>query len=90
MREETLLNQGRLGLLPFCKEPPDGHQGQDNSEIRRRNQGGRSRDTETQRDPRQANPPGVDRELGAVRGWKGGGKPAQETAADVGTRHRAQ
>ena len=56
-----------------------------NSRIWRRPRGGRGRDTEAQRDPRQANPPEDDRDLGAGRGRKRWGRTGAGLMADAGT-----
>ena len=42
------------------------------------------------RDPRQANPPGYDRDLGTGKGSKRGHQRTQEMRSDTGTQHGAQ
>ena len=80
----------RLGLSPFTKIHPTRTPKPDNTNVQRGTRGGRGRDTETQRDPRRANPPGGNRDLGAYQGRKRGGETGTGKAADSGTRRGAQ
>ena len=56
----------------------------DDVKIRRRNQGGRGRDTDTRRDPQRENPPRYDKDLGAGRGPQRG----ERTGTGNGDRRR--
>ena len=64
---------GALASRPRAKIHPKRHQGPDDDRIWRKPRGGRGRYTEAQRDPRRANPPGADRDLGAFRRRQRGG-----------------
>ena len=83
---------GALASRPHAKREPTRNQGPDNARIWRRNRGRRGRDIELLSDPQWVNPPGDDRDLGAVQGRqrgertvKGNGGIRRNVAQGAGT-----
>ena len=83
--EQLPESGGAPAPLPCVKIHSTENQTPEDTRRRRITQGGRGRGTEVQRDPRQVNPPGSDRELSAGRGWKRGERSIARTVAYAGT-----
>ena len=81
---------GALASLLFMKIYPTLIPKTGRCQYLEENSGERGRDTETRRDPRQANPPGYDKYLSDSRGRQRGSAPMREITAYVGMRIGAQ